>query len=103
MKEPRTVFGRRLREARLACGLTQISLGIAAGIDSETASARMAQYERGTHTPPFEVTERLAKVLRVPAAHFYARDDDLAAIICVVDRLSKRARRRIYRSISSSF
>jgi transcriptional regulator with XRE-family HTH domain len=40
----------RLKEARLRTGLSQQKLGILAGIDEATASARMNQYERGIHT-----------------------------------------------------
>ncbi len=43
----------RLKEARLRAGLSQQKLGILAGIDEATASARMNQYERGIHTPDF--------------------------------------------------
>jgi len=72
------IFARRLKEARLRCGLTQEQLGILAGIDEFSASARMNQYERGKHMPDFIFVEKLAEVLNVPAPYFYARDDKLA-------------------------
>ncbi|MEI7345964.1 helix-turn-helix domain-containing protein [Dickeya chrysanthemi] len=56
-------------------------LGILAGIDEATASARMNQYERGIHTPDFELARRLAAVLNVPACYFYTVEDDLAEMI----------------------
>lgn len=71
----------RLKNARLKAGLSQERLGILAGIDEATASARMNQYERGTHTPDFELTCRLASVMEIPACYFYAVEDDLAEII----------------------
>ncbi len=71
----------RLKAARLKAGLSQERLGILAGIDEATASARMNQYERGIHTPDFELACRLATVLQVPACYFYAVEDDLAEMI----------------------
>ena len=71
----------RLKAARLKAGLSQERLGILAGIDEATASARKNQYERGIHTPDFELTCRLASVMEIPACYFYAVEDDLAEII----------------------
>ncbi|WP_145550827.1 helix-turn-helix transcriptional regulator [Yersinia intermedia] len=71
----------RLKAVRLKAGLSQERLGILAGIDEATASARMNQYERGTHTPDFELACRLASVLNVPACYFYTVEDDLAEMI----------------------
>lgn len=68
----------RLKEARLKAGLSQQKLGILAGIDEATASARMNQYERGTHTPDFALACRLAEVLSIPACYLYTVEDDLA-------------------------
>jgi len=95
LKETRTVFGRRLRDMRQLNGLTQKQLGVKAGLDPKTASARMAQYERGTHTPSFTTAEKLADALMVPAAYFYARDNDLAEIIVLASRLRTRAWRQL--------
>ena len=71
----------RLKAARLAAGISQQQLGILAGIDEATASARMNQYERGVHPPDFSLMVRVAAVLNVPAAYFYAVEDDLADVI----------------------
>ncbi|MRT57759.1 helix-turn-helix domain-containing protein [Enterobacteriaceae bacterium RIT693] len=71
----------RLKAARLKAGLSQERLGILAGIDEATASARMNQYERGIHTPDFELVCRLASVMNIPACYFYTIEDDLAEII----------------------
>ncbi|MDS7907817.1 helix-turn-helix transcriptional regulator [Klebsiella pasteurii] len=71
----------RLKAARLKAGLSQERLGILAGIDEATASARMNQYERGIHTPDFALACRLASVMGIPACYFYAVEDDLADII----------------------
>lgn len=71
----------RLKEARLKAGLSQQKLGILAGIDEATASARMNQYERGIHTPDFALACKLAEVLNVPACYFYTVEDDLAEVV----------------------
>ncbi len=76
-----SVFGKRLREARLAAGLTQEGLGVQAGIEEASASARMNQYEKGKHQPDYATVERIAKVLNVPEAYFFAKDDGLAELI----------------------
>ncbi|MCT4705397.1 helix-turn-helix domain-containing protein [Enterobacteriaceae bacterium H16N7] len=71
----------RLKEARIRAGLSQQKLGILAGIDEATASARMNQYERGIHTPDFALSCKLAEVLNIPACYFYTVEDDLAEVV----------------------
>lgn len=71
----------RLKEARQRAGLSQQRLGVLAGIDEATASARMNQYERGVHTPDFDLACRLATVLDIPASYFYTVEDDLAELV----------------------
>ena len=56
-------------------------LGIAAGINQFSASPRINQYETGKHTPDFLTLKKLAQVLSVPTAYFYAEEDDLAEMI----------------------
>lgn len=75
------IVASRLKEARLKAGISQEKLGILAGIDEFSASARVNQYERGKHTPDFRTLERLALVLGVPVPYFYANDDELAQFI----------------------
>ncbi|WP_433848234.1 helix-turn-helix domain-containing protein [Acinetobacter proteolyticus] len=75
------VFAMRLRLARKAKGLSQEKLGILAGIDESSASARMNQYERGKHVPDFLVASKIAEVLELPTAYFYVEDDALAEIL----------------------
>ncbi|MBL4941910.1 MAG: helix-turn-helix transcriptional regulator [Colwellia sp.] len=76
-----TPFPKRLKEARKAAKLTQESLGIKAGIDESSASARMNQYEKGTHAPDFTMVKSISTVLNIPTAYFYSEEDDLAEII----------------------
>ena len=74
------IFPKRFKQARKAKGLTQEKLGIAIGLDEFVASTRINRYEKGVHQPDFQAITKLAEVLNVPAAYFFA-DDDLAAKI----------------------
>lgn len=76
-----STVAKRLREARLKAGLSQERLGVLAGIDEMSASARMNQYERDKHAPDWLTVQRLAGVLQVPVAYFYAEDDALAEML----------------------
>lgn len=87
---------KRLKEARLAAGLSQKKLGIAAGIDEFSASARMNQYEKGQHTPDFLTLKRIARVLKLPVAYFYAETDDLAKWIFLFGHLKKQVKENIF-------
>ncbi|MBB3344894.1 helix-turn-helix transcriptional regulator [Luteimonas sp. RC10] len=80
-KEPLPVFSRRLREARTAVGLSQRTLGIEAGLDDFVASTRVNRYETGVHQPDLQTFRRMAEVLDLPVAYFYADDDALAGLI----------------------
>ncbi len=96
-----SVFGKRLREARLALDIPQDRLGVLAGLDEGTASARISRYESGVHEPPVSFAERLAKILHVPAAYFYASDDTMAALILDFHNLSKPAKQKVLSYIGS--
>ena len=76
-----STLAKRLKEARLKAGLSQERLGVLAGIDEMSASARMNQYERDKHAPDWLTVQRLASVLQVPVAYFYADDDALAEML----------------------
>jgi transcriptional regulator with XRE-family HTH domain len=76
-----TLLAKRLRNARERLNISQMELGVRAGIDEFSASARINQYERGKHTPDFGTTKALAKVLGVPTAYLYCEDDSLAELI----------------------
>ncbi|NKA35770.1 XRE family transcriptional regulator [Ralstonia solanacearum] len=95
LKQPTTVFGRRLRDARKRANIPQDRLGVLLGLDEGTASTRISRYETGAHEPQFGVAMQLAEVLEVPAAYFYCEDDDLANVVFSWERLSKAERRHI--------
>ena len=86
--------GRRLREARLTKGLSQKQLGVKAGIDISSASARVNQYEKNRHIPDFGTAERLALVLGVPTSYLYTVDEELAEIIKIFASAPRQARLR---------
>lgn len=90
-----TIISRRLREARQRAGITQIALGVLAGMDPSVASVRVNQYERGKHTPGLNTIARLARCLSVPVPYFYAEDDQLAGWILAFNKVSPAVRRTI--------
>ena len=89
------VVARRLKIARELLGVSQMELGVRAGIDEYSASARVNQYERGKHSPDFSTIRNLGRVLGVPIAYFYAEDDLLAELIVIFGRLSAQDRKRL--------
>ena len=78
---PRDVWPDRLKQARLASGLSQKELGVAAGIDPSVASTRVNRYEVGVHKADYTIAVPLAQVLNVPVAYLYCDDDDLASVL----------------------
>ncbi|MPV64779.1 helix-turn-helix transcriptional regulator [Burkholderia sp. BE17] len=93
-----SVFPKRLKQARLRSGLTQEQLGIQAGIDEFSASARVNQYEKGKHTPTLQTSQRLARAMLVPTSFLYEDDDLLASILAIAGRLSKEKKRALIAS-----
>lgn len=91
-----SVFGVRLRQARLRLELAQDKLGTLAGLDESSSSARISRYESGIHEPSVQFAEALAKVLGVSAAFFYCRDDRLAEIILLYADMSETKRRTLH-------
>lgn len=83
-----SVFCQRLKQARLAKGLSQKKLGIAAWIDEFVASTRINRYEKGVHEASMEVAQQLADVLQIPLAYFYTADDVLADMMLAFMALS---------------
>ena len=84
-----------MKEARNQAGLSQKQLGIQAGIDQFSASARMNQYEKGKHNPDLTTVARLCKVLNVPVAFMYCDDDELAQVIASYPTLSRKRKKAI--------
>jgi len=85
---------KRLKEARLAVGLSQKQLGIEAGLDEFVASSRINRYELGVHSPDYQMAVRLARVMNVPTAFLYCDNDEMAQLIMAFHHASKHARRQ---------
>lgn len=98
-----SLFGRRLRQARLKADIPQDRLGVQIGLDEHTASARMSRYETGVHEPPFEIAQKLSSVLAVPTAFFYCDDDELAELILMWGGLKGTDRHRIRSFFESEY
>ncbi|HEU0189557.1 MAG TPA: helix-turn-helix transcriptional regulator [Gallionella sp.] len=95
------LFPSRMKAARERLGISQTELGVRAGIDEFCASARINQYERGKHAPDFLTVCNLAKVLGVPAAYFYAEDDNLAELIVLFGKLRTAEQKSLLASARS--
>jgi transcriptional regulator with XRE-family HTH domain len=90
-----SIFAKRLKDARKHAGVSQERLGVLAGIDEMSSSARMNQYERGKHEPDFSMVERIAKALNVPESYFYAKDDEAAWILVMFHRMAASDRKKV--------
>lgn len=92
MSKGNEVWGKRLKEARLARGLSQKQLGILAGLDPFVASTRINRYELGIHRADSNISTKLAEVLGIPLAYFYTDDDRLAEFILIYHQLPLKAK-----------
>ena len=101
MEIQKTCIAKRLKEARLAFGISQKKLGILAGIDETSASSRMNQYEMGKHIPNFIMLKRIGKILGYPVEFFYSDNDVTAKIICLIGRLSDEDKMPVLNSLKN--
>lgn len=92
-ESPLDVWTKRFKQARLASGLSQRDVGIAAGLDEFVASTRINRYEVGVHQPDYQMAVRLARVLEIPVAYLYCDNDDMASLMLAFHRAPKGARR----------
>ncbi len=97
----KSVFGRRLKDARTGQGLAQDKLGVMIGLDESCSSARMSRYENGIHTPAFEIVEKLAEALKLPTTYFYCADDELAELLVIYHQANKDSKKKIIQYIKS--
>jgi transcriptional regulator with XRE-family HTH domain len=86
-----SIIAKRLKQARRRAGLSQKQFGIKAGIDYFGASARINQYEQGTHMPGLQMVTRLADV----SPYFYCQDAELAKAIVKFSALGKAQKMRL--------
>lgn len=66
-----------------------------------SASTRMNRYELGKRVPDPDLVERIAAVLKVPAAYFYAIHDEEAALLLKFHRLPKSDRTKVIALVES--
>ena len=98
----KSVFSRRLREARVRSGIAQDKLGVMIGLDEGCSSARMSRYENGVHEPPFSTIANIARVLDVPLAYFFCEDDKLAEIMSLYTSATESKRLAMYKAVMDS-
>lgn len=89
-----SLFSLRLRQARERAGITQLELGLRAGLDESVAGPRINQYENGVHQPRQEMLIELAVALGVPAAYLSTQDELLARLLLAWTSLSADQRRK---------
>jgi transcriptional regulator with XRE-family HTH domain len=92
-ERPQDVWAKRFKEARLASGLSQKDVGIAAGLDEFVASARINRYEVGVHQADYPMATRLSRVLKIPVAYLYCDNDEMASVLLAFHRATKEVRR----------
>lgn len=105
MSNSNEIWGRRLKEARIAVGLSQKQLGIQAGLDPFVASPRINRYELGVHKADYKIAQNLSKILNVPTGYFYTEDDNLAELMLSFHRLPAKRKNEIIkftRALSST-
>ena len=90
-----SVIGRRLKEARQLAELSQEQLGLLAGLEVESASARMNRYERGTRVPDVALLAKIGAVLNLPVMYFYAVTDDEAKLLTAYHRMPPDDRAKV--------
>ncbi|TBR13141.1 MAG: XRE family transcriptional regulator [Lysobacter sp.] len=93
-----TSFAHRLRWARERAGLTQLELGVRAGLEPKVAAPRINQYENGVHEPRVETAQALADALGIPPAFLYTTDEELAGLLLVWADLESDERRKLLKS-----
>lgn len=97
-----SIFGLRLRQARMEANIPQDKLGAAIGLDETTASARISRYETGVHAAPYTLAAKIAHALHVPTAFLFCDDDELARLILVWAKLNGSQKRKLLAEILSS-
>ena len=98
-QDAKSIFCTRLKAARKAKNLSQEKLGILIELDEFVASTRINRYEQGVHAVEPNTAQRLAQVLDVPLAYFYAETDDLADLIKSYSQLNQQQKDQLLQSI----
>lgn len=89
-----SIVGKRIKDLREELGFSQEKVGVAIGIDESSSRARISRYELGVHEPPLPTARRIAEALGAPLTYLYCEDDNIAALLLALDRLSSKERER---------
>ena len=95
IEDAKTRFCRRLKATRKAQKMTLEKLGVAIGLDESCASTRISRYEHGIHTIEYNTAERIAQVLDVPLAYFYADTEEFAELTNIFDHQDHERQQRL--------
>lgn len=95
------IFAYRLKIARTAKKISQQKLGIMAGIDENSASARMNQYEKGKHVPDFLTINKIAESLKLPTAYFFVEVENelFAQLLLEIYQLTKDEQEQLLQTL----
>lgn len=96
-----SLFAARLKARRLAIGLVQQDLGVALGLESRIAQARISRYETGTHVPDLKTALDLADALGVSLSSLVAESDRLGQIIESVRQLPEGQQEELVKQLSA--
>ena len=97
-----SIWARRLKDARLAAGLSQRQLGIDAGLDEFVASTRVNRYETGVHRADYGIAVKLAHALNVPVAYLYCDDDGMAQTLLALHRAPWRLQQQVLKLLQDA-
>ena len=95
IEDAKTRSCRRLKQTRKSKKLTQEALGVAIGLDEFSANTRISRYENGIHTIEPNTAERIAQVLDVPLAYFYADTEEFAELTNIFDHQDHERQQRL--------
>ncbi len=91
----------RLKAARKKAKITQKDLGVKIGMEESSASGRMNHYEKGRHVPDIGTLTRMAEELDVPLNYFFCNDDITAELVCLIDKLTDDAKKKLLAKLNS--
>lgn len=95
IEDAKTRSCRRLKATRKAQKMTLEKLGVAIGLDESCASTRISRYEHGIHVVEPNTAERIAQVLDVPLAYFYADTEEFAELTNIFDHQDHERQQRL--------
>lgn len=95
-------FCRRLKACRKDKKMTLEQLGVAIGLEESSASTRISRYENGIHIAEPYTVERIAQVLDVPIAYFYADNEEIADLLYYFYHLNHDQQQELLHHIKSN-